>query len=60
MVLLRATSLVYGVKEAMWEELKDLIVKDIKTLQAYGWEEDELAEDVIRPKFEALINQYRK
>lgn len=68
MQLQRAVILVLGLREAMWEELKDLIEKDRRSLKTYGWDENDFDEEGVairdygrsRQKFDSMIEQYKR
>lgn len=59
--LSRAAGLVWGLKEAMWDELKILVElhRGDGGLAKYGWESDEYTESESRRKFDILWDQYR-
>lgn len=61
MQLQRAVSLVLATKEAMWEELLDKVDNNREFLEAYGFDEDDFERmEMIRAKFEAMVEQYKK
>lgn len=57
--LRRAVGQVFAVKEAMWEELREMIEQDVETLFAYGWEPMDLDPESSRHKFDAMMEQYK-
>lgn len=59
MHLYRATSLVWAVKEAMWDELRALLARGPAALARYGWEDGEYAEEPARERFDAMYERYR-
>ncbi|GBE77747.1 hypothetical protein SCP_0106290 [Sparassis crispa] len=61
MHLFSAVRRVLSVKEAMWEELINRVVKRDESLRKYGWTAaDDYTEDSSRRKFDALVHQYDK
>ena len=67
MQLQRAVAMVLGVKEAMWEELKDMIDRDRRVLVQYGWEDTDFDTEMVnrewgasRKKFDAMVAQYQR
>ena len=55
----RAAGLVWGVKEAMWDELKVMVDRCDTSLKRYGWASHEYTEGESRKKFELLWDRYR-
>ncbi|KAK7689159.1 hypothetical protein QCA50_007850 [Cerrena zonata] len=61
MQLYRAAGTVYGVKEAMWDELKKILVRGDPFLQLYGWEDDDYRyEHLSRMRFDTMFQRYRE
>ena len=60
MHLHRAVSLVYSLKEAMWEELRALVRRKHGSLEEYGWEVHEHVDEAARERFEAMWERYRE
>lgn len=57
--LYRAAGLVFGVKEAMWDELRILVRRRDDSLEKYGWASNEYSYDASRERFEAMWERYR-
>ena len=60
MHLHRAVGLVYGVKEAMWDELMVRVHRHDETLKKYGWKADDYNEQASRTRFDFAIAQYKR
>lgn len=61
MQLYRAAGTVYGMKEAMWDELKKILSSGDPFLQLYGWEDDDYRyEHLSRMRFDILFQRYRE
>lgn len=56
----RAVVTVLSAKEAMWEELKELMKQERNSLYIYGWEENEFDERSSRKKFNCLVERYKR
>ncbi|KAJ3552053.1 hypothetical protein NM688_g4360 [Phlebia brevispora] len=56
--LKRMAGLVNSAKEAMLDELMALVVQGDRTLERYGWEEEDYTEEISREKFNLLWEQY--
>lgn len=59
MHLRRAVGTVISLREAMWEELLEIIKNDPKSLRKYGWDEGDFQDGNARPKFDAYVERYR-
>lgn len=61
MHLYQASRMVYGAKEAMWEELVVRINKKDQSLEMYGWNsEHDFRIEESRRKFEGLFDGYKQ
>ena len=68
MELQRAVTMVLGLKEAMWEELKEKINKDQESLKnEHGWEDSDFDAELgnrdygaSRQKFDSMLQQYKR
>ena len=69
MCLTHAVSMVTGLKEAMWEELKELIKNERESLSTtYGWDESDFDHPegaprefgASRAKFDSMLEQYKR
>ncbi|KIP11772.1 hypothetical protein PHLGIDRAFT_99241 [Phlebiopsis gigantea 11061_1 CR5-6] len=60
MHLHRAVSLVYSLKEAMWEELQTLVRRKEGLLVEYGWQEHEYSDEFSQKRFETMWERYRE
>lgn len=59
--LRRAVAMVLAAREAMWEELKDIIERDKELLmRVYGWQHADFDEDMSRQIFDALVERYKE
>ncbi|KAH8099373.1 S-adenosyl-L-methionine-dependent methyltransferase [Cristinia sonorae] len=59
MHLYRGVGSVLATREAMWDELMELIKNEPETLEAHGWEAGDFTDAVARPKFDALVDRYK-
>ncbi|TCD65656.1 hypothetical protein EIP91_002329 [Steccherinum ochraceum] len=59
MHLYRAVGTVLALREAMWEELSNIIKKEPDSLQIHGWDASDFKDDRSRLKFDALIDRYK-
>lgn len=60
MQLYRAVGNVFAIKEAMWEELLELVRKGDQRLKKYGFRETDYDEVVARKQFDRFIKRYKE
>ena len=66
MELQRAVTMVLGLKEAMWEELKEMIKDNENSLKKdHGWEDTDFDTEgnnhgASRQKFDSMVQQYKR
>ena len=59
MHLYRAVGAVLALREAMWDELLEIIKKNSDSLKVHGWESGDFQDGMARQKFDALIERYK-
>jgi len=59
MHLYRAMGTVMAIKEAMWDELVEIVKKNSDSLMVHGWDATDFQDGMVRPKFDALFERYK-
>ena len=59
MHLYRALGTVLAIREAMWDELQDIIKRKPEALTIHGWEPTDFQNGMPRRKFDAMVEQYK-
>ena len=57
--LMRMAGLVYSAKEAMLDQLMDMVARGDESLERFGWDEDDYTEEISKEKFDTLWEQYQ-
>ena len=60
MHLYQASRMVLGLKESMWDELRQRVQRRDRELERHGWGQDEYDEAGSRTKFDGLVDRFAR